>query len=165
MYEDYMQIGKTALIVVIVALIAIPTGIYVTKSVTRYTARVAAERASERAAKQKAEKKAKALAAKLQPPYWTAENIVGTKWTGKFNKVEATISIDAGGVVTAKSDSAIVKFVVPNGELKGTWSINGNKITIEATAPGFGKQTLTGTISGKQFLDDGGVPLPLKQIQ
>jgi hypothetical protein len=58
-----------------------------------------------------------------------------------------------------------VRMFVSGGTLAGTWSVDGDKITISADVPQFGKKTITGKISGKQFLDDKNVPLPLRQIQ
>jgi hypothetical protein len=102
---------------------------------------------------------------KIEPPYWTNENLVGTIWTGSMQGISATITLKEGGVAVASSGNMAVRMFVSGGTLAGTWSVDGDKITISADVPQFGKKTITGKISGKQFLDDKNVPLPLRQIQ
>jgi hypothetical protein len=100
-----------------------------------------------------------------EPPYWNAANLAGTVWTGKFSGVQATLTLNAGGTALATSDSILVKSLVPSGQLQGTWSVEGDKFTVNADIPKMGTKSMKGVISGKQFLDNKGVPLPLTQVK
>ena len=110
----------------------------------------------------------KAPAAKstaTEPPYWNSANLGGTQWTGSFSGISATLTLNPGGTAIAVSDNPIVRTMVPSGQLQGTWSVEGNKFTMEAEIPKMGKKKVTGTISGKQILDDSGKPLPIQQVR
>lgn len=88
-------------------------------------------------------------APELKSPVWNNGNLGGTKWSYMMH----TLSMEPGGAGKLSGP-------MYNGE--GTWNIEGNKITI--TVPSLNK-SITGTISGEEFLDDKGKPLPLKRVQ
>ena len=117
------------------------------------------------AAAPKVQEKVAAKPIVLEPPYWNAGNLSGTQWTGTFNGIAATLSLQPGGIASLVSDNMLVRTMVPSGKLEGTWSVDGIKFTLEAEIPKMGKKKVTGTISGKQILDDKGTPLPIQQIQ
>jgi hypothetical protein len=83
----------------------------------------------------------------LKPPLWTNANIVGTQWSYMMH----TLTVMPGGIAQLRG---------PMYNVDGTWSIEGNKINISAQG-----KNITGTISGEEFLDDKGKPLPLKRVQ
>lgn len=107
----------------------------------------------------------KAAPVKIEPPYWNNANLGGTTWTLNMRGIAATVTMNPGGTAVAMSESPLVKLKVPSGQLQGTWSIEGDKITLGFTIPDLGSQKITGKISGKQFLDDKGQILPLVQVQ
>ena len=98
-------------------------------------------------------------------PYWNSGNLAGTNWNVKVSGISAVLTMNAGGTSTLKSDSPILKAIAPSGQLQGTWAVEGNKLKITADVPGRGPQKISATISGQQFLDDKGQPMPFEQIK
>ena len=141
---------KTVIVIAVVILVGLPLGAKLYEGT---------------AAAPKAEDKVAAKPIVLEPPYWNAGNLSGTQWTGSFNGIAATLSLQSGGIAALASDNMLVRTMVPSGKLQGTWSVDGAKFTLEAEIPKMGKKKVTGTISGKQILDDKGAPLPLQQIK
>ena len=100
-----------------------------------------------------------------EPPYWNSGNFGGTVWSGTISGIKATLAFQAGGALKVTSDSPIFKAIAPSGELPGMWTIEGAKINIQIDVPNRGPQKMSGTISGKQLIDDKGKPLPFQQVQ
>jgi hypothetical protein len=101
----------------------------------------------------------------VDPPYWNSGNLGGTMWTGTISGIKATLAFQAGGALKVISDSPVFKALAPSGEIPGTWTIEGAKLNIQIDVPNRGPQKMSGTISGKQLLDDQGKPLPFQQVQ
>ena len=100
-----------------------------------------------------------------EAPYWNSGNLAGTAWNVKLSGISAVLTMNPGGTATLKSDSPILKAMAPSGQLQGTWAIEGNKLNITADVPGRGAQKISATISGQQFLDDKGKPMPFEQVK
>ncbi len=98
-------------------------------------------------------------------PYWNSGNLAGTSWNIKVSGIPAALTLNAGGAAVLKSDSPMIKAIAPSGQLQGTWAVEGNKLNITAEVPGRGPQKISATISGKQFLDDKGQPMPFEQAK
>jgi hypothetical protein len=103
--------------------------------------------------------------AAAEAPYWNSGNLAGTAWNVKLSGISAVLTMNPGGTATLKSDSPILKAMAPSGQLQGTWVIEGNKLNITADVPGRGAQKISATISGQQFLDDKGKPMPFEQVK
>jgi len=98
-----------------------------------------------------------------EPPYWNSGNLGGTTWSGTLPPgLKVTIAFQVGGALKVTSDSPLLKAIAPSGELPGKWSIEGNRFNMQIDVPNKGPQKLSGTISGKQLIDDKGKPLPLQ---
>ena len=98
-------------------------------------------------------------------PYWNSGNLAGTAWNIKVSGIPAVLTMNPGGTATLKSDSPVLKAMAPSGQLQGTWAVEGNKLNITADVPGRGPQKISATISGQQFLDDKGQPMPFEQVK